>query len=85
MKHKNIRHIIIVNKEMMIKSIADLMFNNSIYGPEERHHVEITKLNIRKHISWTTWYCGTSGIEDQPDDVKKFYPKATRLYLKMYP
>lgn len=78
MKHRNIIHRIPVDKEMMIKSIAELLY----HGYEIKY---ITKQKIISNLSWTTWYCGYGVIEDQPEPFRDLYPQATKIYLKLYP
>ena len=74
MKHKNIIHRIIVDKEMMIKGIADLLYHDKIP----------TKSLIRSHISWVTWYNGYGAMEDQMEEIRALYPDATKIYKILY-
>ncbi len=75
MKHRNIIHRIIVDKEMMIKAIASLLY----------HEKTPTKKAIRDHISWERWCGGYSAFEDQMTEIRNLYPAATDIYYKLYP
>lgn len=80
MRHRNIRHDFPVDKEMVIKSIADLLFQK-----DGNHKDLMTKKRIRDHLSWITWYNGYGSIEDQPDCIRDYYPQATKIYNELYP
>ena len=74
MKHKDIIHRIAVDKEMMIKSIAYLLYFDKTP----------TKKAIRDNISWITWYNGYGSMEDQIDEIRALYPDATKIYEMLY-
>lgn len=80
MRHRNIRHEFLVDKEMVIKNIADLLFQQ-----DGNHKDLMTKKRIRDHLSWITWYNGYSAIEDQPKCIRDYYPQATKIYNALYP
>lgn len=74
MKHRDIIHRVIVDKEMMIKSIAYLLWADKTP----------TKKAIRDNISWVTWYNGYGAMEDQMEEIRNLYPAATKIYKMLY-